>query len=237
MGIYDAPANIEFIKKKAGEDKIFYIGYSEGTVAMFYGLIKKGKKISDSLHKYVALAPCSIGSLGQTKPEDNMFRLQEIGVYALWNTPTWEDDLNNKICKELPEWYCNDMKYYSDLGVQTMSVQDDWYWEFNALQDRFQEYAYDYFKGETQTPLLDLSTITAPPIALFSGSKDVTCPYATALKIKDQIGDAVQKFFTIENEDHMFFASRNDPDFIRNLVSQLTVETHPSLTGEVLRLQ
>ena len=114
-----------------------------------------------------------------------MFRLQEIGVYALWNTPTWEDDLNNKICKELPEWYCNDMKYYSDLGVQTMSVQDDWYWEFNALQDRFQEYAYDYFEGVTQTPLLDLSTIQAPPIAIFSGSKDVTCPYATALKIKD----------------------------------------------------
>ena len=64
MGVYDHPANIEFIKKQTGKEKIFYLGYSEGTVAMFYGLIKLGKTISDSLHKYVALAPCSIGSLG-----------------------------------------------------------------------------------------------------------------------------------------------------------------------------
>ena len=74
---------------------------------MFYGLIKKGKDISDSLHKYIALAPCTIGALGDgSDPEENLFRLQEIGVYALYNTPTWEDDLNNKICKELDADYC-----------------------------------------------------------------------------------------------------------------------------------
>ena len=31
MGIYDDTANIGFIKKKTGKDKIFYIGYSQGT--------------------------------------------------------------------------------------------------------------------------------------------------------------------------------------------------------------
>ena len=65
---------------------------------MFYGLIKKQKEISDSLHKYVALAPCSISTNGDPNPEDNMFKLQEIGVYALYNTPMWEDDLK-KICQ------------------------------------------------------------------------------------------------------------------------------------------
>ena len=84
---------------------------------MFYGLIKKGKDISDSLHKYVALAPCSISSNSDTNPEDNLFRLEDIGVYAVYNTPMWEDDLNNKICKELDPTYCAVAKAYSDGGA------------------------------------------------------------------------------------------------------------------------
>ena len=32
MGIYDDTANINMIKEKTGKDKIFYIGYSQGTV-------------------------------------------------------------------------------------------------------------------------------------------------------------------------------------------------------------
>lgn len=38
MGLYDDAANIEMIKEKAGVDKLFYIGYSQGTIQMFYGL-------------------------------------------------------------------------------------------------------------------------------------------------------------------------------------------------------
>ena len=60
MGIYDVPANIKKIKDQTSKDKIFYIGYSQGTIQMFYGLFKNGTEISDSLHKVVQLAPCAI---------------------------------------------------------------------------------------------------------------------------------------------------------------------------------
>ena len=60
MGKYDDPANIKKIKEVTGKDKIFYMGYSQGTIQMFYGLIKLGKDMSDSLHKVVQLAPCMI---------------------------------------------------------------------------------------------------------------------------------------------------------------------------------
>ena len=73
---------------------------------MFYGLIKNGKEISDNLHKFIALAPCSYPDIGNPDPEENLFKLQDIGVYAMFNTPTWDDDLNNKICKELDSAYC-----------------------------------------------------------------------------------------------------------------------------------
>jgi len=32
MGIYDDKANIAAIKKESGAEKIFYLGYSQGTV-------------------------------------------------------------------------------------------------------------------------------------------------------------------------------------------------------------
>ena len=61
-----------------------------------------------------------------------------------------------------------------------MSVQSFWYWTFNAIQNRFQDYAPDYFEGVTNTTLLELSSIKAPDIALFAAENDTTCPYATA---------------------------------------------------------
>ena len=38
MGLYDDIANITMIKQQTGVDKVFYIGYSQGTIQMFYGL-------------------------------------------------------------------------------------------------------------------------------------------------------------------------------------------------------
>ena len=35
---FDDKANIDFIIEKTGHEKIFYLGYSQGTVQMFYGL-------------------------------------------------------------------------------------------------------------------------------------------------------------------------------------------------------
>ncbi len=38
MGQYDDVANIKFIKEKMDVDKIFYIGYSQGSTQMFVSL-------------------------------------------------------------------------------------------------------------------------------------------------------------------------------------------------------
>jgi len=62
MGLYDDPANIEKIKELTGHEKIFYVGYSQGTIQMFYGLIKKQDYFAENLHKVVQLAPCFVPS-------------------------------------------------------------------------------------------------------------------------------------------------------------------------------
>ena len=92
MGMYDDPANVKMIKEKTGEDKIYYVGYSQGTIQMFIALIKnKDTDIAGSLHKYVALAPCTIAAAAGTAKdyEDTLFKLEGMGIYAIYNTPTW----------------------------------------------------------------------------------------------------------------------------------------------------
>ena len=58
MGKYDDVANVKFIKERTGK-KVSYVGVSQGTVQMFYGLAHKEESFfADSLHKVIALAPC-----------------------------------------------------------------------------------------------------------------------------------------------------------------------------------
>jgi len=97
MGLYDDVANIDFIKEKTGEEKIFYIGYSEGTVQMFYGLSHiEESYFEKNLIKFIALAPCSVSTCGGSPDleyfEKNWFRLQDLGVYAIAG-PNWDHDL------------------------------------------------------------------------------------------------------------------------------------------------
>jgi len=32
MGLYDVTANIDTVKRETGQEKIFYVGYSQGTI-------------------------------------------------------------------------------------------------------------------------------------------------------------------------------------------------------------
>ena len=60
---------------------------------MFYSLIKKGKKMSDNLIRFVALAPCSYASESTVGADykEGLFKMMEYGVYALGG-PNWEQD-------------------------------------------------------------------------------------------------------------------------------------------------
>ena len=57
MGQHDAPAQVDFVRKLTGVDKVTYIGHSQGTSQMFYGLAENQDFWKDRLNLYVALAP------------------------------------------------------------------------------------------------------------------------------------------------------------------------------------
>lgn len=59
MGKYDTVANVSKVKELTNMEKILYLGYSQGTTQMFYGLSKYEEDFyADSLLKFAAFAPC-----------------------------------------------------------------------------------------------------------------------------------------------------------------------------------
>ena len=58
MGKYDQPANIKKIKEVTGADKLTYIGFSQGTEQMFYGLGTNFDFFTEHLRDVIMLAPC-----------------------------------------------------------------------------------------------------------------------------------------------------------------------------------
>ena len=57
MGEIDAPTQIDYIRKMTGQKKITYVGHSQGTTQMFYGLATNEDYFKDALNLFVALAP------------------------------------------------------------------------------------------------------------------------------------------------------------------------------------
>ena len=62
MGLKDALANIRLVNERNDrKKKISYLGYSQGTVQMFYALTKiEDELVAQNLNGFGALAPCTI---------------------------------------------------------------------------------------------------------------------------------------------------------------------------------
>lgn len=57
MALHDDPAFIDFILKRAGKEKLIYVGHSQGTTQMFIGSSMKPDYFSSKVSLFVALAP------------------------------------------------------------------------------------------------------------------------------------------------------------------------------------
>ena len=106
MGLYDCVANITAIKEHSGAEKVFYIGYSQGTVQMFYALAHIEEDfLVDNMHKFLAFAPCTIcpPSGPESKWEDSLYQFSSIGVYSYYGPNYWVrdyDEIGDKLGSE-----------------------------------------------------------------------------------------------------------------------------------------
>ena len=75
--------------------------------------------------------------------------------------------------------------------------------------------------GKTQTELIDIASIDKVPIAIWSGTADVTCPYDLAVQTAHTIGDAVKYFHSVDGFDHGGIGKMNDASNMADLIEAL----------------
>jgi lysosomal acid lipase/cholesteryl ester hydrolase len=80
MGKYDVPANIDYIRKESGHDKIIYIGHSQGTLQFWIASIYY-PDLSKKILSFVGLGPA--GFLSQSVSSKLIFsKLFWVGFYS-----------------------------------------------------------------------------------------------------------------------------------------------------------
>jgi len=60
MGTYDIPANLDYITELTGVEKVSYIGHSQGTTQMFFGLSEFEDYYASKVNLFVALGPVTV---------------------------------------------------------------------------------------------------------------------------------------------------------------------------------
>lgn len=169
MGKYDAKAQISKVKELTDFEKILYLGYSQGTTQMFYGLSKYEEEFyADSLLKFAAFAPCIRFKQDDKKVwERSIFRYDNLGIYHEGGV----DQIENitKICTHIPR---NCKQAGEWIIMQPSSVQSTLHYAQCAIEKRFQEYSPTYEQGDTQTDLIPLDSIDKVPIAMWVGEAD-----------------------------------------------------------------
>lgn len=219
MGRYDDLANLRTIFEKTGE-KAYYLGYSQGTVQMFYALANIEDKISEYLLKFVAIAPCMMYNTGgwpESEVEKTLYRFPEIGVYSVYGPDAQAS--YDKIKAEFGEEVANQMA--GCVGCQGSSVRTEIHWMQNAYQGRMQEFAPNYMAGEKVTEQVDLASIDKIPISMIVAKNDETCTLEKAETLRGIIGDEVVNFQILDDEDHVSFWGKTDADWIKLLTTEL----------------
>ena len=57
MGMYDVPANIEFIKAHTGVEKLTYVGHSQGTTQFWIANIYHPTFAAENIEAFIGIAP------------------------------------------------------------------------------------------------------------------------------------------------------------------------------------
>ena len=57
MGKYDTPAIVDYILEHTGEEKLSYIGHSQGTTQLFSALSNDHGNLKEKINLFIALSP------------------------------------------------------------------------------------------------------------------------------------------------------------------------------------
>lgn len=140
MGLFDLPANINFVLKHTGQEKLTYIGHSQGTTQMLLGASLNPLYFKNNVNLFVALGPVAELHHVEVPVFHAMSKLwrpmqiaaKKFGAFELFNSNWFEEEGTLLFCKEL-EGICDDfLAYFADANPDVDNLD-----RFNVFLSNF----------------------------------------------------------------------------------------------------
>jgi len=244
MGLYDLPAEIDFILNQTNQKQLSYVGHSQGTTQFFIGLTMKYAYFKEKVNVFVALAP--VARLDNTMAtflkiwaaQSTLIKDIIVDFLHYYNIfpRNWVQDtatetfcfLLKDVCKAFLELFLDLDPNVDNLDRLTtylsMLPSGAGYKSFAHYAQfinskKFQRYDYGAkmnveIYGQSTPPIYDLNNIINFPIALFGGSGDELADPTDVKWLAQNLNKNVI-FYHTYNLDHMSFAIAKDMSFFQ----------------------
>ena len=243
MGMHDMPAIFKFIANETNQ-KINYIGHSQGGALMFAALAKREPTIVQNLDHFVALAPAvylteDTSPLFQAIDADKALDIYEwFEEYEMYPRGTFNKVFSSAICTYL-EHLCalsNGLFSNGDNELINVEQQDVINWHFPSGTSVKSMRHLDFFKtsgifaeydyldddlntqhyGTVDPPILDLTKIEEK-ILIFGGDVDLLVKVNDIQRIKNDMGDKAEVII-LEKFGHSIFKDGTDMSYLSGIV-------------------
>ncbi|XP_058154821.1 lipase member K [Dasypus novemcinctus] len=198
MGKYDLPATIDFIVEKTGQERLFYVGHSQGTTIAFIAF-STNPELAKRIKIFFALAPITTVKYTRS-PLKSLTSLSRQEIKALFGDkllyhPSFSTFFATKVCnKKLFHRICSNVLFaftgfdprnlnvsrldiYLSQSTSGTSIQNMLHWAQAVKSGQFQ--AFDWGSPEQNMkhfyqvipPLYNVSKMDIPT-AVWSGGQD-----------------------------------------------------------------
>ena len=252
----DVVAVQDYMLTQTGQEKIAYIGHSQGTTEMFYALAKDEQSYADKMSLFVALAP--VTKISHNKdPLINFITTfynevadiaSVLGIHQLLSRSWITSTACKVVCEPLPE-FCellskffvsnetdldDDDRFAVYMGHEPngASVKAMLHYAQNMREDRFQEFSDDYTdffnrKEKRTTDLIPLESISEVPIAIFTGTQDPLADLTDSRWLRDTLSADVLVHYEEVAAGHLTFMVGKDMTYFTEGVMGLLNKYHP----------
>ncbi len=151
MGTYDVPANLEYIAQQTGHEKTVYVGHSQGTTQLLYGMSYNESYYASRISLFIACGP--VTNMSNSKSDllsfiaanDDLiiFACDLFGFYDMFPA-NWLDNMAMQlICGYIPQ--------LCEFGLYLICDEDP------SLDDqtRLEDYVGGHFPSGTSLKCLD----------------------------------------------------------------------------------
>lgn len=250
MGLKDLPTFIDHILETTGQEKLTYIGHSQGTTQMFLAASLNPDYFNSKVNLFVALGPVTslvnieVPALRALSKEwrEVEYTALKLGVYDLMNFGSLEESAVQIFCDTI-DVVCDDLIRYvadADTSVDEMDRYDVFLKDFPAgngygnlvyyaqsIQNTEDWLRYDYgiiknmeVYGTAIPPAVPLDQLSLPT-GLFIGSYDKLATVADNEWLVNQLNADTLVWNKVYPLGHLSFTLAKDMSFFKEDVMSL----------------